>query len=113
MSVDHNIEDDSLSVHVDRAKIISHGKPALGRMLLRLHMYRCTADVAACRTYYEQLSRVDGHYLQWRDIVLAKKQPKWKYVQANTFIGEDGNVLLKEYANTDEGIVQSWFERGV
>ncbi|PVH84998.1 dipeptidyl peptidase III [Cadophora sp. DSE1049] len=112
MTVDYDAADEKLIVRIDRNKIVSHGKKALGRMLLRLHMYRCTADVEACRSYYEDLSRVDGEYLEWRKIVLAKQQPKWLFVQANTFF--DGNsVVLKEYEPTAEGIFQSWAERCV
>ncbi|KFY07720.1 hypothetical protein V492_06876 [Pseudogymnoascus sp. VKM F-4246] len=112
LSVTCDSERNSLSVQVDRTKIRSHGKRALGRMLLRLHMYRCTADVQSCRTYYEELSRVDGDYLKWRDIVLANKEPKWVFVQANTFLDED-QVSLREYDATGEGVIQSWAERKV
>ena len=103
----------SLKVHVDRSKIVSHGKSALGRMLLRLHMYRCTADVQACRSYYEDLSRVDGRYLEWRNTVITRQPPKWVFVQANTFVDAEGNVTLKEYEPTVEGVIQSWAERDV
>lgn len=83
-------------------------------MLLRLHMYRCTADVAACRTYYEDLSRVEGEHLEWRETVLANKPPPMVFVQANTFLEESsGEVVLKEYDATVEGIIQSWAERRV
>lgn len=75
-------------------------------------MYRCTADVKSCRDYYEDLSKVDGNYLQWRKVVLASKLPKWVFVQANTFL-ENGNVFLKEYEPTKEGVIQSWYERKV
>jgi dipeptidyl-peptidase-3 len=92
---------------------VSHGKPALGRMLLRLHIYRCTADVQSCREYYEELSRVHDEYLVWRDIVVTKKEPKWVFVQANTFLDDDKKVILKEYEPTAKGVVQSWAERRV
>jgi dipeptidyl-peptidase-3 len=75
-------------------------------------MYRCTADVQSCREYYENLSKVDGEYLEWRDMVLANKKPMWIFVQANTFL-KDGDVILKEYEATKEGVIQSWFERMV
>jgi dipeptidyl-peptidase-3 len=110
--VDHDAQSKNLTVRVDRSKIISHGKPALGRMLLRLHIYRCTADVQSCREYYEELSRVDAEFLTWRDIVLAQQEPRWVFVQANTFL-RGNEVALKEYAATAEGVVQSWAERRV
>ncbi|KAL9591610.1 MAG: hypothetical protein Q9179_007548 [Wetmoreana sp. 5 TL-2023] len=110
LAIDCDSSTDQLRVHVDRSRIITSGKPALGRMLLNLHMYRCTADVKRCREYYEDLSNVDGQYLEWRRIVLAKKQPKWVFVQANTFL-EGKSVTLKEYPATPEGVLQSWAER--
>ncbi|KAK4033925.1 dipeptidyl peptidase III [Parachaetomium inaequale] len=106
----------SLVVHVDRAKIRSHGKPALGAMLLRLHMYRCTADAAACRAYYEELSGVDAEALAWREAVLAGKPPPLVFVQGNTFLdgeGPEGRVVLREYEESVEGVVRSWAERGM
>lgn len=75
-------------------------------------MYRSTADVESCREYYEDLSRVDSVYLQWRDVVLAQQQPRWVFVQANTFL-EGDDVLLKEYDATPQGVTQSWAERNV
>jgi dipeptidyl-peptidase-3 len=112
MTIDCDPSIQKLIVRVDRSRVVTHGKPALGRMLLKLHMYRCTADVKACRSYYEGLSRVDGDYLEWRKIVLAKQQPKWAFVQANTFL-EGGEVRLREYEPTKEGVIQSWVERAV
>ncbi len=102
-----------LTVHVDRSKIRSHGKPALGAMLLRLHMYRCTADAAACREYYEDLSKVTGEYLAWREAVVKAKPPPMVFVQANTVVDGEGEVRLREYEETVEGVVRSWVERGV
>lgn len=101
-----------LRVQVDRSKIASHGKKALGEMLLRLHVYRCTANVEECREYYEELSHVDGEYLTWRETVVKNKLPPLLNVQSNTFI-EKGIVVLREYEPTIEGIIKSWYERGV
>lgn len=61
-AVEYDASAETPRLRVDRSKIISHGKLALGRMLLNLHMYWSSADVHACRSYYEDLSRVDGKY---------------------------------------------------
>lgn len=102
-----------LTVHIDRSKVLTHGKPAIGRLLLRLHIYRCTADVVPCREYFEDLTRVDGIYSEWRSIVLANKRPRQLLVQANTFLDQAGKVILKENEPTVEGMIQSWAERGI
>ncbi|KAL2850880.1 dipeptidyl peptidase III [Aspergillus pseudodeflectus] len=99
-----------LTVQVDRMNILRKGKPSLGRMLLMLHVYRCTADVSRCRAFYEDLSQVDEEALQWRDVVVYHKDPPLAFCHANTFLSGD-EVQLKEYEPTTRGIVQSWAER--
>ncbi|KAI1754488.1 peptidase family M49-domain-containing protein [Xylaria castorea] len=112
VQIRHDQTNRKLAVFVDRSKIASHGKKALGEMLLRLHMYRCTADVQACRQYYEDLSHVDDERLRWRETVLANKPPPLLNVQANTFV-EGSSIVLKEYEPTYVGIIESWYERAV
>lgn len=117
LTITHDPSTRTLTVHVDRSQIETVGKPALGNFLLRLHIYRCTADVAACRAFYEELSAVDGVFLEWRKIVLERREPKMSFVQANTFLEDDGKggkrVVLREYEASVEGMVRSWAERGV
>jgi dipeptidyl-peptidase-3 len=49
-----------------------------------------------------------------RDVVLKNKQPRKVFVQANTFLDEaTGQVTLKQYEPTPEGMIQSWAERDV
>ncbi|KID79394.1 Dipeptidyl peptidase 3 [Metarhizium brunneum] len=110
ITISRNKPKQRLTVRVDRSKIRTHGKPALGKMLLHLHVFRCTADVEGCRTYYEKLSSVDGEYIEWRETVIVNKPPPLVFVQANTF--RDGDTItLKEYEPTVEGVIASWVER--
>ncbi|KAH8427049.1 dipeptidyl peptidase III [Aspergillus melleus] len=101
-----------LTVKMDRSNVLRKGKPSLGRMLMSLHVYRCTADIKNCRALYEDLSNVDEEALEWRDIVISRKDPPLAFCQANTFL-EGGNVTIKEYEPTARGVVQSWAERGL
>ncbi len=107
ITVTHNKQAQSLTVRVDRLKIRTHGKPALGKMLLQqLHMYRCIADVEGCRAYYEVLSKLDNQHVEWRQTVLANKPPPLVFAHANTFLDGD-TVTLKEYEPTIEGLIES------
>lgn len=56
---------------------------------------------------------VDGEYEAWRQIVVSKPQPRWKFVQANTVLKDDGEVELRVYKESNEGIIQSFAERRV
>ena len=112
LKVDCDPSQEKLTIRVDRNRIISHGKAALRQMLLKLHIFRCTADVQACRLYFDDLSRVDNNHLEWRRIVLANSPPKRVFSHANTFVvGEE--VVVKEYPPTPEGVIQSWAERAI
>ncbi len=113
MTVEHEQASKTVHVHVDRSKITSHGKPSLGRMLCRIHTWRCIADAKSCREFYDPLSVVDGEYEAWRQIVVSKPQPRWKFVQANTVLKDDGEVELRVYEESNEGIIQSFAERRV
>lgn len=93
--------------------MLSHGKPAISRMLCRLHLWRSTADIEACQPFYEALSTVDGKYKGWRQIVVSKPELKWKFVQPNTFLEDDGSVSLREYDATEAGVIKSFAERGM
>lgn len=65
----------------------------------------------SCRAYYEELSKVDSEYVEWRQTVLARKPPPLIFAQANTFLDGD-NVILREYEPTIEGVIESWIARG-
>ena len=110
LTVEHNTTNRRLTIRVDRSQIASHGRPAIADLLLRLHIYRCTADVAACRTFYEALTEPGELFLEWRTIMLANRPPRQIFVQSNTFI-EDGEVVMKDYEPSVQGVIQSWAER--
>lgn len=113
LTVECDPSENVVYVRVDRSKITSHGKPSLGRMLHRIHVWRCIADVDSCKAFYEPLSAVDGEYETWRRIVASKPEPIWKFVQPNTVLNERGEVELKVYGESNEGIIQSFAERGI
>ncbi|KAL9101708.1 MAG: hypothetical protein Q9163_003073 [Psora crenata] len=118
--LDYNDEDElsDLTIKLDRAKIITHGRPAVEKYLQKLHIYKCTADIVQGRKLYEDMTKVEGEF--WtkkvREQVLKKKTPRKVFVQANTVEeegGGGGGITLKEYEPTPEGLIQSWAERDV
>lgn len=113
MWVEHDPVAKELFVRVDRSKIVSHGKPSIERMLCKIHIWHSTADINACRPFYEALSAVHDEYEIWRQIVVSKPQPRWKFVQPNTFLKDDGTVELRDYEANNVGIIQSFFERKI
>ena len=106
---------DDLEIHLDRGKILSHGRPAVEACLQKLHIYKATADFKAGKEMYDNITSVDQWWAEKaRPIVLKKKSPRKVFVQANTVLDEKtGDVRLVEYEPTIEGMVQSYFERNI
>ncbi len=106
---------EDLEIYLDRNKILSHGRPAVEAYLQKLHVYKATADFAAGKKLYDDITDVDKWWAEKaRPIVLKKKTPRKVFVQANTVLDEEtGDVKLVEYEPTIEGMVQSYFDRKV
>ncbi|KAF8771744.1 Dipeptidyl peptidase 3 like protein [Argiope bruennichi] len=99
---------------MDRNKILSHGKPCIGEFLKKLQLYKSTADAASAKGMFDMYSAVTSEeaypFLEYREIVLARKRPRRIFVQSNTFLS-DGEVTLKNYESSPKGLIQSYIER--
>jgi dipeptidyl-peptidase III len=103
-----------LAIHLDRSKILSHGRPAVESLLQKLHVFKSTADVEAGKALYDEVTGVDAWWQKLRPVVLSKKTPRKVFVQANTVLEVGtGEVRLVEYEPTLEGMVKSYAERNV
>lgn len=115
--LDHKADGDlsDLTIHLDRNKILTHGRPAVEAYLQKLHIFKSTADVEAGRALYEKTTSVEGQF--WTDkvrgAVLKKKAPRKVFVMANTVEVDDGKVELREYESSMEGMIASWADRKV
>jgi len=113
----HYMEDDlsDLTLKLDRNKILTTGRDAIGQFLQKLHIYKVTADLEAATKLFGDLTNVNEWWAtKVRDQVMKQRQPRKVYVQANTMLDEaTGKVSLVEYEPTPEGIIDSFAERDV
>lgn len=101
-----------LTIKLDRNKIISMGRPAMDKYLQKLHVYKATADVEGGIGMYNDITEVDAFFAdKVRPAVIAKKTPRKVFVQANTFVQEDGKIELREYEASPAGMIKSFAER--
>ncbi|KAF0305198.1 Dipeptidyl peptidase 3 [Amphibalanus amphitrite] len=103
-----------LLMTVDKEKIYTSGKKAIGDFLRKLQVYKATADVPAARAMFDHYSEVPESgphpFANWIPIILEKKQPRRFLVQAHTELkGED--VALHQYEPSAEGLIQSFVAR--
>lgn len=101
-----------LTLKVDRSKIESVGQESIGEFLNKLHVYKCSGDVAAGTAFYVDQTKIPPELLKFRDIILKKKLPRKQLVQSNTVLSEgDDAVLCKEYDESCTGMIVSFAER--
>ncbi|OAK94367.1 dipeptidyl-peptidase III [Phaeosphaeriaceae sp. SRC1lsM3a] len=100
-----------LTIRLERERILDLGRPAVDDYLQKLHIYKATADYAAAKRLYDDVTDVEPFYENMvRPAVLSKKTPRKVFVQANT-VEKDGKVELREYEATNVGMIQSCVER--
>jgi len=104
-------EGENMLLALDRSKILTVGKEAIGKFLVKLNTYKATADVEEGLKMYHHYSAVSDELLALRQVVLGKKQPRKLFVQCNTVLGSDGKVSLQEFEPTPAGLVKSFTER--
>jgi len=103
-----------LLLTVDFNKIKTVGKKAIGNFLRKLQVYKATADISAAKAMFDKYSAVTSEdrypFLEYREIVMARKKPRDIYAQANTVV-DNGKVHLINYESSAEGLIQSWIDR--
>lgn len=107
------VGDDDLRVVLDRSKILSVGKPAVGKFLTQQQVFKSTADAKAGHEMYSRMTAVPDEWISHhREIVLDKKQPRKLLLQANMQLDGD-KVQIKEYSADLPGFIQSYLERDI
>ncbi|KAH8769125.1 peptidase family M49-domain-containing protein [Diaporthe sp. PMI_573] len=111
VDIDFNKEDPDAEpiISLHRDALMSSGREVLEPLLMRIHVYSCTADRKGI-DWYDSLSAVEDSLMPLREAVLRSKASSKQIIQGNTAI-KDGSVVFKEYDASPAGMIQSWAER--
>ena len=114
---------DNFVISVNRERIATDGMERLNRFLLKLQVYKSTADYDNGKDLYDKYSNVDDFYLKIREILLKKREPRNIFAQPTIYIndGSDGSerssgnsdnvVKMRIYPDTIDGVIESFCDK--
>lgn len=114
-----------IEVRLDRSKVRTVGMDAMRRFLLKLQVYRSTANATQGAELFQLYSAVDEQMLAFRTVVMARKLPRKLVLQPNMILQKENpvsatgghqstsglTILLQEYAETSTGVIESYVDR--
>lgn len=115
-------EEKGVVVTMARDKILSVGRPAIEAFLLKIQVYKSTANYDAAKAMYvDNYTRVPEDLLALREIVLSHKKERPLFVQPHlglVSVGVGGGeeeggkaVILEDFPPTVEGLISSFKAR--
>lgn len=100
----------SLMITIDETKIETVGRDIMRKLILQQSIYKATANIIEGRKLFENITKVDGIYLKYHDLVMLKKQTRCVWVQPNLVL-DNNKISLKEYYDNQFGLIQSFIDR--
>lgn len=101
---------DYLLITIDRTKIFDVGFVALKKFLLKMMVYKSTADLQNATQMFEGYSAVDEYFLDIRRIVVENALPR--RIELQSHLSHDQNAVIYEsFGESFEGIIQSYMRR--
>eukprot|EP00672_Neobodo_designis_P017462 CAMPEP_0174832582 /NCGR_PEP_ID=MMETSP1114-20130205/3750_1 /TAXON_ID=312471 /ORGANISM="Neobodo designis, Strain CCAP 1951/1" /LENGTH=682 /DNA_ID=CAMNT_0016066443 /DNA_START=44 /DNA_END=2092 /DNA_ORIENTATION=- len=111
VKITHDASKDLLEIEIDAKRIATDGKAAIGELLRHLNINKATANVAAGKAYFDNLTAVDAEFLAIRDTVLKLRKPRKEFVQAHTRLTADGDAEVVDFDPSPAGVVDSLVTR--
>ncbi|KAJ3450643.1 dipeptidyl peptidase [Anaeramoeba flamelloides] len=105
-----NTEENDFIVKLNRDLIKTKGYQCMSEILLKMGIYKATANVELAKKWFDENSIVNEKMTKIRQIVIDKKKPRKVMLQLNTF-EKDDQIIIKDYEENDEGMIKSFVER--
>lgn len=100
-------------VRVDKKLVLEKGKEVVGKLLVEIMVRKSAGDGPGATAFYKKLTTPPAQWIsELRPLAIKKKLPRKCFVQPTTHI-VDGEVVLREYPTTVEGVIESFIVRGL
>ena len=90
---------------------MTEGKELIRTFLIHLQTYKSSGCVTRGKAFYDHYSKVEGQFLQIRDIVIEKKKPRRVELNNNLVRYNSTTIEPTIYPECFEGIIASYADR--
>ena len=91
--------------------ILCYGQDLISRILTPIHIWKCSGDAEQAKLFTEKYSHVNEFFLKIRKLICDINIPRRLELFHNLELTTDGNICIKQYPDSLEGIINSYVER--
>ena len=102
-----DIKDNYFTITLDKSKILNKGMSSLKKFMIKLQIYKSTANVKKAKELFYKYSKISNNILELIKIIEKNKKPKAIYIQPS-FNLKNSNIKIKEYSTDSIGIIRSF-----
>lgn len=103
-------EKNTFLIHLNKAEVMTECWRLTKEILLKIQVYKSTADVNAARDFYNEYSAVSEEFLKIRKIVIANWAPQ-RVTGSHNLIEVGSDIKIASYEATHEGLILSFVDR--
>lgn len=111
IKINFDDNNNTFKLKINKEAILIYGKELLSKLMIKIHIWKCTGDVENARKCIDKYSEVDEKFLKIKNIVENNNSTISLFLFHNLIMDEDGNVKYKEYKDNLTGIIQSNIDR--
>lgn len=112
LEIQINKEENDFVIVVNKENLIEYGHDLVTEMLIKLNVWKATANDKAAREFYYEHSKVNEFMMKIRKIVIEKAPPRGLKINHNIEFNESQKEFyVKEYEDSCEGLITSYIER--
>ena len=100
-----------MRIHLNKENLMAEGKELIRKFLIILQTYKSSGAVDRAKAFYDHYSKVEGQFLEMRNIVIATKKPRRIELNNNLFRYNSSTIEPIVYPECFEGIIASYADR--
>jgi len=100
-----------MRIHLNKDNLMTEGKQLIREFLIILQTYKSSGASDRGKAFYDHYSKVEGIFLQIRDIVIEKKKPRRVELNNNLIRYNESMIEPNHYPECFEGIIMSYEDR--